>query len=986
MTKSAPFASSTTDPAPFAWAADVRARQDAAARRTAALARQHLVSVLSRQGHAVPTDVVSPIWVPSVNTQADGTPRFRVTAEDVLALAMAAEQEYGAHGVDVELRLFLDEALAAGDAFVDAAPRLGFAALTAATHGAPVSVIALCPDDASARALQQSATQSGATISCATNSTVDHAMLPDLDPTAYVVLHAGSAAALPAVLAGARNALQAGLIGVIAWQYSPEPEDAPATHTAQAILDILGFSPFVLADGAEGMELVPAAGVTRHQYTFSLSEAFIARAARASGAPMPATAVTTSDGYTDGAVLKTHARALFEAISEDLSPGATALGRTPTRGELAMAHWQLHWPHARVVSFDVFDTLLTRKVAAPTDVFLLLASHAPFSVAVLDARHLAEMREAAEREARRRSADTRGTGEVTLTEIHAVLAEQLGWRAEEVPAMVAAEQAIELAVCEAHPTLRSWFHEARQGGKAVWCLSDTYHDAAFLTRLLTHCGYDMRDVLVVASCEARCSKFQGALFEQVIKVQRRAPAEVLHVGDHSESDDAVPAGLGLRTILHPWAASRGADEASRDGGDALALGLAARGARCHEPPSPFWWRFGYSVAGPLLSGFALWLAERFRADRIDRAYFLLRDGEILLEVFRAVAGELPGVSMGLLESSRRAFALPAYEAQRGSLLAQLTVSENPRPVREFFQRWGLSVHAFAAEIAAHGFASADDVVRPDDRAARAALAQLLRTPKVAAALRERSRTEREVLLAYLDQEGVLAGGTVAFVDVGWNATIQRSLVAALETAGRAQTIHGYYLGTLTQAHTGTGAGTARGYLFESSMPVSRTRAVMRLPQLLEFVCSTTRGSLKHFVRDGGRVVPVHGAVDHDEAQQATHHALRAGVMAYARDLAAARATFGSTTISPEAALKRFARVVEHPTYEEASFIGAIQHGDGLGADRTRALAQFAADAWSVRDIHRARTGAYWPAGLAAQRHPQALILRTLQWLAEDRDG
>lgn len=964
----------------------MRARQEAAQQRTASGARRHLVGVLARQGHPVPTDAEAPVWVPSVNARPDGTPRFMVTSSDVLSLAIAAEQEYGAHGVDVELRLFLDEALANGDAFVDAAPRLGFAALTAATHGADVAVHTLHADAASADALHRAAAHTATSIATVVTDSVDAVSLPTLDPTAYVILHAGHVAAVPAVLAGAREALQRGLIGAIAWQCSHAPEDAAATQTTQAVLDVLGFAPFVLADGADGMELVPAAGVTSNQYTFSLSEAFIARTARATGTAASAVPVTTPDGYTAGAVLETHARALFEAIAEDLSPGARALGRAPTRGELATAHKQMHLRHARVVSFDVFDTLVTRRVATPTDVFLLLAARAPFAAASLDALHLATQREQAERDARRRSADTRGTGEVTLADIHAVLAEMLGWGSEQVPAMVSAEQALELDLCQAHPTIQAWFRDARQAGKTLWCLSDTYHDAAFLTRLLTHCGYDMQDVLVVASCEARCSKYEGLLFERVLAAQRVLPGDVLHIGDHSESDDAAPAARGLRTVLHPWPAARDSDLAPTDRGDALALGIAARAARCHEPAPPFWWRFGYSVAGPLLSGFALWLADRFRADGIDRAYFLLRDGEILLDVYRTVAGSRAAVPTALLESSRRAFALPAYEAQRSSLLAQLTVSENPRPVREFFQRWGLSVHAFFAEIAAHGFASADEIVRPDDHAARTALAQLLRTPKVAAALRERSRQERDLLLTYLDQEGVLAGGTAAFVDVGWNATIQRSLVAALDTAGRRQTIHGYYLGTLSQAHTGTGAGTARGYLFESSQPVMRTRAVMRLPQLLEFVCSTTRGSLKHFVREGGQVVPVHSAVDHDDAQQAAHHELRRGVMAYASELAEACRTFDIAAISPDAALRRLARVVEHPTYEEASHIGAIRHGDGLGADRSHALAQFPADAWSVRDIHRARTAAYWPAGLAAQRHPQALILRTLQWLAEDRDG
>jgi len=384
----------------------------------------------------------------------------------------------------------------------------------------------------------------------------------------------------------------------------------------------------------------------------------------------------------------------------------------------------------------------------------------------------------------------------------------------------------------------------------------------------------------------------------------------------------------------------------------------------------------------LLAGFSLWLARRFQHDAIDRAYFLLRDGEILLDVYRTVVGDTGSATTALLESSRRAFALPAFDAQRPSLLAQLTVSENARPVHEFFARVGLTASHFGKEILDAGFTGAQEIVQPDDRVGERRLVALMRAPAIVAALRERARDERELLFGYLDQEGVLAGGRVAFVDVGWNATIQRSLVAALETDGRAQCVNGYYLGSLGPAHVGTGAGTVQGYLFEASEPADRTRIVMRLPQLLEFICSTTRGSLRRFTREQGRVVPVHGAVDHDSAQQEAHRSMRAGVMEFARDFAVARPIFDVHEVSPTAAMQRLARVIEHPTFEEAQHVGALKHGDGLGSDRSRHLAMFDTDAWSIGDIHRARKAAYWQAGLAGHHGPQALVLRTLQWLSQ----
>ena len=1003
-----PAAAPQAPSVPFAWAQEYlagRAHVNAAAD---AAARSALAALLERQGFPAsaralleggdgPTAASSadarlreiltkhgaPV-VPSVNSTGDDLPRFFVTSASLTALAEAGEREFGAHGVDAELRLFLDEALAEGDWFVDAEPGLGFSALSAATNGQAITVHVLAPAEARdgrmaeeiATDLRASARLSEVHLHTHLGDSVDGITFDSLAPTAYVIVHAGDAAQVAPLMSRLRRWVQEGVVGAVAWRRTSEGAD-----TAAAVLDVLGFAPFALVDGADGMELVPAHAVRTNEYMLSLSEAFIARAPRHATATTP-TPERGPDGFTDGDYIAHHARALFDAIAEDLSPGSRELGRTPTRGELAMAQLEMAWPTVDVVSFDVFDTLVTRRVATPTDVFLPLGLRAPFADLGMAPEDFATARRQAERDARVRAAATIGSGEVTLPEIHAVLAETLGWDAARVTEMVEAERQLERDLCEAHPTLHAWFTRARNEGKTVWCLSDTYHDAAFLRDLLTHCGFDMSGVLVVASSEARCSKGEGRLFHQTLAAQNVQPQQILHIGDHDVADDEIPASLGLHTVLHPWPATRALDVPHTQAGDALAIGMAARTARCHEPAQSFWWRFGYSEAGPLLTGFALWLARCFRDDAIDRAYFLLRDGEILLDVYRAVVGDDANTTTALLESSRRAFALPAFDARRTSLLAQLTVSENPRPVHEFFARLGLSATSFTTEIVGAGFGSPDEIVLPGDRLTERRMVQLMRAPAIAAALHERAREERGLLLDYLDQEGVLAGGRVAFVDVGWNATIQRSLVSALDMEKRAQFVNGYYLGSLGPAHVGTGSGRAHGYLFEANEPADRTRTIMGLPQLLEFICSTTRGSLRRFAREDGRVVPVHGAVDHDDEQQAAHHSMRSGVMAFARDFATARRTFAVSAVGPAAAMQRLGRLIEHPTFEEAQSVGALTYGDGLGSDRSRHLAMFAADAWSVGAIHRDRKAAYWQKGLAGQYGPQALVLRTLQWLSQ----
>ena len=654
--------------------------------------------------------------------------------------------------------------------------------------------------------------------------------------------------------------------------------------------------------------------------------------------------------------------ALFESLAQAQDDTFGTTGQLPTAGEVALRDIEALGTITRVTSFDIFDTLVVRKVAHPRDVFLHLATPQPFASWGLDAVTLQQHRIEAEMTARRAGVSARRSAEVTLAEIHTELAARLGRDASEVPAMVRAERLVERALCVAHPVLRRTFDAARAAGRTVWCVSDTYHEAEFLRELLESCGYALDGVHVVSSADQRMSKGEGRLLQRVAQDATVQPGEVLHIGDHPDADGAIPFRQGFRSVVHPWAASRHGDRPASCAGDAVALGLSQICARAVEPPFPFWWRFGYAVAGPLLSAFALWLHERMAADGIDRAYFLLRDGEIMQRVYETLteADSRPPVS--LLESSRRAFVLPAMESGRSTITAQLLANEHARPAGELLERVGLVPREFAASFRAVGLTPETVIGRHDAELAGRMMTLFARTD-VATALLKRSRAERALLWSYLRQEGVTAPGRIALVDIGWVGTIQRALVAVSGLQQHPMQVTGYYLGTLPGIEADLGGSVAHGFLFNAGAPAVRARAILHLRQLVEFICSTERGSLRGFRAEGGRVVPVHSAVDHPEAQRSKVAQVREGAVAFARGLVQERRLFGAQPLTVDAALRHLDRTILQPTDEEAREIGDVAHGDGMGADRVRALARFS-------------DGPFTPASLAARPCRRVLARRT----------
>ncbi|MCC7052644.1 MAG: hypothetical protein IT355_05215 [Gemmatimonadaceae bacterium] len=670
---------------------------------------------------------------------------------------------------------------------------------------------------------------------------------------------------------------------------------------------------------------------------------------------------------------------LFDCLASSESDEYDRTGRLPTAGAVALSEIAALSTITTVTSFDIFDTLVVRKAASPRDVFLHLATPEPFASWGLDAVRLQQQRIEAEMVARQKGLVARRSAEVTLTEIHAELAVLLQRNASEVPAMVRAERLIERALCVAHPQLKRTFDAAREAGRAVWCVSDTYHEAEFLRELLVSCGYTLDGVQVVSSADRRMSKGDGRLLPAVAADAGVAPSDVLHIGDHPDADGSTPFRLGFRVVVHPWAASRHSDAPASSAGDSVALGLSQVCARSIEPPFPFWWRFGYSVAGPMLSAFALWLRDRFAADGIDRAYFLLRDGEIIEAVYRILAGDGAGPSTALLESSRRAFVLPAVETGRSTITSQLLAYENPRPAGDFLARIGLRAQDFAAAFRAVGL-SPDTVIDRSDHSGFTRVMALFSRTEVATALVKRAQAERALLWKYLRQEGVLAPGRIALVDIGWSGTIQKALVGAASLQHHPLDVHGYYLGTLRAIEADLGGSRATGFLFDAGAPERQARAILHLRQLVEFICTTESGSLRGFAADGARVVPVHGAVDHPEGQRAHIAQVREGVLTFARGLVQERRMFGALPMTADAALRHLDRTILQPTAEEAQQIGDLRHGEGLGTDGLRAFARFRDGPFSPSSLMRDHADAYWPTGLLARREPAALALRSLLWL------
>ena len=229
-----------------------------------------------------------------------------------------------------------------------------------------------------------------------------------------------------------------------------------------------------------------------------------------------------------------------------------------------------------VVSFDVFDTLVSRAIEAPTDVFrvvrakLLSTSCALFFPTAIDS--LPDLRVQAERLARIEVERCTGSDEVTLDDIYTNFARISGVNGETLALLRRTELETEMELAYANPDGAALLDGARAAGKRILLCSDMYLPTPTIRAILQSCGYGENDPLFVSG-ELGVSKHRGTMFGYISQAIGVAPGRILHIGDNLHGDVvmAQSAGWLARHLPNPSPSPRPPTPWSNDDREAEAV-------------------------------------------------------------------------------------------------------------------------------------------------------------------------------------------------------------------------------------------------------------------------------------------------------------------------------------------------------------------------------------------------------------------------------
>jgi FMN phosphatase YigB (HAD superfamily) len=649
---------------------------------------------------------------------------------------------------------------------------------------------------------------------------------------------------------------------------------------------------------------------------------------------------------------------VMSALIHDLRPERYAFelrrssaGRSPTDQELTRSI-----ASADVVSFDVFDTLVTRPLSHPRALFELLAPKASalFEAHALSLRGFGDFRRLREDAALQAADEARASGveEYRLLAVYEALCARVGAPAGLAVQLKQLEEEVELAIHLPRQRGRLLFELAARHGKRIVLLSDIFLDAAVVADILRRCGYTEHQRLYVSS-EHGLLKKTGRLYEHVGKLEGR-PRNWLHVGDNYLVDVQMPARQGIRahhlpSITDLYAKEPHVREIWRHAnlgeqlGAALQHGVISRKfydrpatalKRARFEGSPY--RLGYEAGGPLMLAFVQWIAEKARRDKVTDLYFLARDGHLPKQVYELIAAATPGAAKAhYLYASRRAYSVASLRSVR-DVVASLDLKSGAMTLADVLRyRFGIDPEQIiAGSLEAEGFASDQDRLDLREPAQRKRLERFL--VGHAALILGQAAEERADLLDYLGTQGVLdPSRSIALVDIGHNASLQVALAALTER----NDCRGYYFATFYPAREAYLAGhDISSYLLEFEESRSSEHVYCQNVGLFEFLFLPALPSLARMQRAAnGELQPKFVAGDESGRFRVIEEVHR-GVLDFCRDVV--RASFGQPwlfQISKNDAIREFAHFAVHPDRDDAALLDGIGFVDRFGGFPTRYL-------------------------------------------------
>jgi FMN phosphatase YigB (HAD superfamily) len=576
---------------------------------------------------------------------------------------------------------------------------------------------------------------------------------------------------------------------------------------------------------------------------------------------------------------------------------------------------------AEVISFDIFDTLITRLYSMPTDLF----KHIEEAYKLND---FAEARKSAEVKVREKAAKELRT-EISIDEIY----EEIDKKFKEYKEK---EIELELLMCKRNPEMYEIYQYAVTNNKSILIASDMYLPEKVIESILFNAGYLGYNKLFLSSTSGR-SKASGEMYNDILQYTKVDPSKILHIGDHYFTDYDVAIKNGFNAFCYtPIKDSYGNIYNSsffatlnkytdKHVASSILQGLVA--IKEYNNKENYWYHFGYKYIGMLAFSYAKWLRKEFDSAAINKAYFMLRDGFIIKKVFEKLYPEFTTYE---LYGSRRMF-LFAGMSNIDDIKSHIVGSYTSGVTyRKFYDRLMIENENLENEYYSK-FPNADMIISSD-----AQLAEIEKfLYKKLDIFKEVGKKERDIILEYFDSIGIM-NEKVAVVDLGWKASMLKGMEKLCKIDKRTSNFNGYYLGTHqcnTEGLSVTGFAINNGKP-DKEYPIKSLLNYGYVIPILELAFSAPHASIIKLTKQEDKFKPIYQEICTDEQKRINICSeILKGVLDFVDDFSGIIERY-PVEINNSVALMAMEYFAENVSQYDEKKIMEVSYFPGIGADNT----------------------------------------------------
>ncbi|ORF22187.1 hypothetical protein BGI03_00490, partial [Snodgrassella alvi] len=464
-----------------------------------------------------------------------------------------------------------------------------------------------------------------------------------------------------------------------------------------------------------------------------------------------------------------------------------------------------------IISFDIFDTVLTRLFECPIDLFACVEG-------ILIEKNIslpdfAKNRLIAEETSRKYYAAKEFQEEVTLDNIYSQMLSFYSGKEKELNLAKNIELNTEKSSTIPVIDNLSLIKKLQIQNKIIYFVSDTYFSKQFIEELLLQAGISDYGKLFVSS-EIMKTKHSGRIWEEVLK--HSGNKKIFHIGDNLHADVIQPQQYNIKTFSYTRFISERRLGAQLSP-DLVPFSLLQKMNKLSQKvivkeknkESDFWSNLGCTFGSVLLKSFISWLDQQITKYQIDHIYFCARDAQIIQKVWNILdMDKNHQTTSSYLYLSRQALRYPIFyidilnTGKLSNSSLDLIINESVREgesYKIFFDRIGIQDNILSKTKFKSKFGNLNQIFDFEKISELKNFIQYELTPYLFSIYKNHYTDA----MAYYEQEGLFhPEKRIAIIDLGWNGTLQTALTDFREHKGIKQKLYGFYYGLFNHSAPG----------------------------------------------------------------------------------------------------------------------------------------------------------------------------------------